>query len=201
MNIKITKMDVLAGTAIACALFGAYKLVTYGLEQAKIADAEEAERRRQFNLYAESRFEERDYRNDIRQASTFNPHLDAHQRNIAYDMLNDLWYKAVKSTTENVLDANLDALNTNLDILLSDDETAVISVIDREVRREESRKVKAQREHEIALAKATGEKEIEVAKIAAEAERSKASLYSEGIKGVAEIFKEVKDERSEESED
>ena len=201
MKLSINKYEVLAGTAIAAGIFGMYKLISWSIEQERIAEAEAAERRRQFNLYAESRFEERDYRSDMRQASTFNPHLDAHQRNVAYDMLNAIWCRAVKDTSKAALDADLENLDTSLDILLGDDEVAVIAMIEREIRAEEARKVKAQREHELALAKAAGEKEIEVAKIAAEAEKSKASLYSEGIKSAAEFFKEVKDERSEKPED
>lgn len=201
MKLSINKYEVLAGTAIACGIFGLYKLISWSIEQDRIAEAEAAERRRQFNLYAESRFEERDYRSDMRQASTFNPHLDAHQRNVAYDMLNVIWCKAVKDTSESTLDADLENLDTCLDILLGDDEVAVLAMIEREIRAEESRKVKAQRDHELALAKAAGEKEIEVAKIAADAEKSKASLYSDSIKSAAEFFKEVKDERSEKPED
>ena len=201
MKLTINKYEVLAGTAIAAGIFGMYKFISWTLEQNRIAEAEAAERRRQFNLYAESRFEERDYRSDMRQASTFNPHLDAHQRNVAYDMLNAIWCRAVKDTNKAALDADLENLDTSLDILLGDDEVAVIAMIEREIRAEEARKVKAQRDHELALAKAAGEKEIEVAKIAAEAEKSKASLYSEGIKSAAEFFKEVKDECSEKSED
>ena len=199
---NITKYDAAVVAAVAGISYGIYRLVKYNMG----VDEEIREAKRQFEQYRTDVLDEKDYRSLIRQASTFNPHLDAHQRNVAFDMLNSLWYKLKNTTSRNTLDADIEVLNVYLDILMGDDETAILATLDREIRAEESRKIKAQREHELALAKAAGEKEIEVARIAAEAETDKARLYSEGIKGAANLLKAVKkedsdDECNEESED
>ena len=186
----ITKYDVATVAAIAGISYGIYKLVKWNMA----IDEEEKEKKEKFEQYKTDVLDEKDYRSLIRQASTFNPYLDAHQRNIAFDMLNSLWYKLKNDISKNTFDADIEVLNVYLDIFMGDDETAILATIDREIRAEESRKIKAQRAHELALAKAAGEKEIEVAKIAAEAETDKARLYSEGIKGAASLINGVKKE-------
>lgn len=198
---KINKSDLLVfgtvGILVLGSIYAGYKITKYNDILAK----EEEERRKAFRKYASDRLAEKDYNDLIRQASTFNKHLDAHQRNVAFDMLRSIMHSVNADTTCKTFDADLENLNTCLDILLGDDEVAILATIERELRREESRKLKAQREHELALAKAAGEKEIKVAQIAAEAETDKARLYSEGIKSAVELVKEAKNERDEKPED
>ena len=201
---KVTKYDILAGTLIGTIVagfsYGIYKIAKYNAAIEKEAE----EQREAFRVYATEKLAEKDYNDLIRQASTFNSHLDAHQRNVAFDMLRSIMHNVNKDTTYKAFDADLENLNVCLDILLGDDETAILATIERELRLEESRKIQAQRNHELAMAKAAGENEIKVAKIQAEAETDKARLYSEGIKSAMsaiEFVKEAKNERSEKSED
>ena len=200
---KITKYDVVVGAIIAGTCYGFYKFLNWSIESdRKNREAREAERKA-YEEYLDLMLREKDYAKLIRDASTFNKHLDAHQRNLAYDMLNNLMYEITTLDFEkNTLDKHLNKLNTYLDILLGDDEVAILATIDRQLRAEESKKIRLQREHELAMVKAAGEKELNLAKIAAEAETNKATLYSEGIRGAAEILKEVTtNERNEKSED
>ena len=200
MKLTITKLDIFTGAAIAACVYVSYK----GFKYAKEKEEEIKAKKKELNDYIHAMLGDSDYPSLIRKASTFNQHLNAHERNIAFDMLDSMYFDLRFASSKNQFDASLEVLNAYLDILLGDDEVAIQSVVEKKIAREANRKLKAQREHELAMAKAAGENEIKIAEIAAEAETSKASLYSAGIKSVAEAFMEAKEavnERKQESDD
>lgn len=193
------KADLITVAALAGTAYAGYKLISWFKKQSD----EEKQKKEEYEKYKKEQLALKDYRKLIRDASTFNKHLDAHERNIAFDMLQGIWFEItdLDDYDKRQLDDDLDNLNTCLDILLGDDEVAIKSTIERELGYEEKRRVKAERDHELALVKAAGEKEVNLAKIAADAEKSKASTYSSAIKSGAELVKEVLNERNEKSED
>ena len=187
----------LTAACVAGTIYSAYKLV----EWIKNSAEEEKKKKEEFENYKKEELGLKDYRKLIRDASTFNKHLNAHQRNIAFDMLQAIWFE-INDLDDNKedFDDDLENLNVCIDILLSDDEDAILSTIEREERNEEKKRIKADRDHELALVRAAGEKEVNLAKIAAEAEKNKAKLYSSAITSGAELVKEVVNERNEKSE-
>lgn len=188
----VVTSGILAGTG-----FGLYKLIKMSIE----SDRAERERRDALDKRIYNELVLGDYKEKIRVASLFNKNLDAHQRNIAYDILDDMFIRAKNADDDKEFDQRVLDLSDILNIFNSEDKDAILAMLDRRMQIEANKKIKAQREHEIALAKASGEKEIELANIAAKAETKKASLYSEGMKSAATILSEVtKNERSEKSE-
>ncbi len=182
----------LAGTAYAT-----YKLINWFVEQSKEAEL----KREEFKKERDILLDEKDYRALIREATVHNKNLNAHERNVAFDLLNDIWVEALGDEKIKDLQDDLEDLNYHLDILLGDDKEAIMATIERQLSYEEDCKLNATRQHELAMAKAIGEKDINIAKIAADAEKNKASLYSGAIKTGMELLKEVNNERSEKSED
>ena len=192
------KADLITLAALAGTAYAGYKLISWLVK----SNEEEKKKKEEFEAYKKERLAANDFRKLIRDASTFNKHLDAHQRNIAYDILNASLYDATEySEDKDDFDDSIDKLQSLIDIFMSDDEQAILSMIERREQNEEKRKLNAEREHELAVVRAAGEKELKLAKIAADAEKSKASSYSSAIMSGAELVKEVVNERSTKPED
>lgn len=196
-NVKGIMELIVAGGLIAGTGFGIYKLVKIGIE----ADRADKERQEALNKRIDIELITAGYKERIRTASLFNTNLDSHQRNIAYDILNDMYIRAKNSDDDREFDQRLIDLDDIMTIFNSDDKDAMLALLDRRIQSETNKKIIAQREHEIALAKASGEKEIELANIAAKAETKKASLYSDGIKSAATILSEVRNNERDEKSD
>ena len=187
--------SIIATAAVAATLYISYKLVKHEIEEAE----KEEIRKNELAKFIREELAKKNYKEMIKNASLYNENLDAHQRTIANDILTEFYEAVRKADDYDEFDMCLEEFNEMYEIFSSKDKEAILSIIDRRIQIEESRKIEAQRKHELAMAKAAGENEIEIAKISANAEKAKAHLYSNGIRNAAQIITEVTNERKQES--
>lgn len=186
-NVSTKVFNVIAAGAIAAALYISYKLVKNEIEVAK----EEEIRKKELEKFIREELAKKDYKTMIKQASLYNDNLDAHQRTVANDILNELFECVKEADDLDEFDMYLEDFMDTYDVFASKDKEAILAILDRRIQIEANRKLKAQREHELALAKAAGQNEIEIAKISANAEKAKAQLYSNGIRNAAQMVTEL----------